>query len=110
MTDAPHPSTSDEPRSTSRVLRACLTVWIAYALLVSAGLLVRVEIHRWGHVLEDWQFDPLRLALTCHLGAVVVFASLFLLLRERSDLPAKWGRAALAFMPFLLLISTDLIT
>ncbi|MCH8147279.1 MAG: hypothetical protein IH987_04690 [Planctomycetes bacterium] len=56
MTDAPRTSTSeetsDEPRSTSRALRACLAVCIGYALLVQVGLLARVEVHRWGFMLS----------------------------------------------------------
>ncbi|MCH7995825.1 MAG: SGNH/GDSL hydrolase family protein [Planctomycetes bacterium] len=113
MTDAPHTSTSeetsDEPRSTPRALRACLVVCFGYALLVPAGLLVRVEIHRWGLLLSPWQFDELWFAMACHLAAVVVFGVLLFMLRRRSHVSVRWGRWGLAIMPFLLLVSTDLI-
>ena len=113
MTEAPHTSTSEEssdaPRSTSRGLRACLAVCIGYALLVPAGLLVRVEIHRWGLLLSPWQFDELWFAMACHLAAVFVFGVLLFVLRRRSNVSVRWGRWGLAIMPFLLLFSTDLI-
>ncbi|MCH7993852.1 MAG: SGNH/GDSL hydrolase family protein [Planctomycetes bacterium] len=113
MTDVPSrcdlEGTSDENPTTSRALRACLAVCIGYALLVSVGLLLRAEIHRWGFLLSDWQVKPLWLALGCHLSAAVIFGLLLFRLRRRARVPALWARWLLALMPVLLLVSADLV-
>ncbi len=95
--------------SGTRALRALLAVALVYALLVSAALFARLELHRWGITIQRWQYAPLWLALGCHLAAAAVLGAGLIMLRSRPGIRIAWSRRMLAASPLLLLVSVDLV-
>lgn len=96
-------------RDGRRVLIVCLTLLVIYLAVVSVGLLIRWELHRWGLILAHWQFSALRLALWFHVGLAAVLGLLIVLARRRSHIALWWSRAVLASAGPLLLVSADRI-
>ncbi len=94
-------------RDGRRAFIVCLSVVLAYLVVVSLGLLIRWEMHRWGLILADWQFSALRQALWGHVGLATGIGLLILLVRLRARVARWWSRVALASACPLLLVSAD---
>jgi len=92
-------------------LTACLTVAAVYLLIVVALVLVRLEVHRWGIILSNHQLRALSAAAILHAAGAVVLGGLLFSLRYRKSghVPELWSKAALAGLPFLVLVSLDRI-
>jgi len=102
----------DPPRHRAR-LTACLLLAGGYATLVSVCLLIRWEAHRFGLMLTESEFETLRRVLGVHIGAAFLVGVIYAMTRiatlQLLFVPRIVPNIMLATMPFLLLVSVDLL-
>ncbi len=102
----------DPPRYRAR-LTACLLLTGGYAIAVSVCLLIRWEAHHFGLILTESEFETLQRVFVAHLGAALLVGVFYVLARVAAlqylFVLKTAAKIILAAMPFLLLVSVDLI-
>ena len=99
-----------EERSTAaRRLTVCLSIVAGYSLLTILALIVRVEAHRWGFILDAHAPAAVRVAVAVHGAVLLPCLALLMWARRRPAVHPLLPRIVLATMPLLLLASVDRI-
>ena len=87
----------------------CLTIVAGYSLLTILALIVRVEAHRWGFILDAHAPAAVRVAVAVHGAVLLPCLALLMWARRRPAVHPLLPRIVLATMPLLLLASVDRI-
>lgn len=93
----------------ARRLQACLFVACAYLGFVAVLLALRLEAHRFGFLLREYEQAGLRHALALHTVGTLVAAGLVAVVRTARITHAFAARLALASLPIILVLSADRI-